>query len=410
MAALETEKSVTVACISAPEGTRAGGLAGAATEDVRDMNSTVTTRDLQDAAQPALQLAHVLLVRIAAGGGRESQIAKDLHALVPLQPAGEAWNAQIGRLIAALIAATQVERSGDQLAATKAGHAAAAAFLGCRKPIDATWPAVRDGVLVAKALGLAGAPAARLKALAKVDGLAAQIVESHWKLKLKGKPSASRIRSALALVALERAFGNQIKSELGAKSALSAKASRLLAGQLAKKPRDFRTDTRLVAALAMEAAGAKRVDLVQLRLGVLGRFLGLSAPPATRAAAPTAAPAPNVEAAPVAVAETQSEPQFRRPDPAGFARAVKLAAGTAAEGWAGNRRAYVANVWALISERHPEWGVTDIEFKAMLVEAHRLGLVALVNADLKDKRHLETVEASAVTYKNTVWHYVRVEG
>ena len=88
---------------------------------------------------------------------------------------------------------------------------------------------------------------------------------------------------------------------------------------------------------------------------------------------------------------------------------MKLAAGTAAEGWAGNRRAYVANVWALISERHPEWGVTDIEFKAMLVEAHRLGLVALVNADLKDKRQLETVEASAVTYKNTVWHYVRVE-
>ena len=45
----------------------------------------------------------------------------------------------------------------------------------------------------------------------------------------------------------------------------------------------------------------------------------------------------------------------------------------------------------------------------MLVEAHRLGLIALVNADLKNKRQLETVEASAISYKNTVWHYVRVE-
>ena len=378
------------------------------------MNSTVTTsqaiRVLQEASQPALQLAHVLLVRIAAGGGRESQIAKDLHALAPLQPSGEAWNAQISRLIAALFAAAQVERAGDQLAATKAGQAAAAAFLGCRKPLDQGWPVVRDGLLVARALGLAGAPAARLKALAKVDGLSAQIVESHWKLKLKGRPSASRIRSSLALVALERAFGNQIKSELGAKSALSAKASRLLAGQLARKPRDFRTDTRLVAALAMEAVGARRSDLVQLRLGVLGQFLGLAVPPAVRAPAGVAAPAPVPESpAAVAAPMPQPLPPAQRPDPAGFARAVKLAAAASAEGWPGNRRAYVAAVWGLIRERHPEWGVTDIEFKAMLVEAHRLGLVALVNADLKDKRQLEIVEASVVIYKNTVWHFVRVE-
>ena len=45
----------------------------------------------------------------------------------------------------------------------------------------------------------------------------------------------------------------------------------------------------------------------------------------------------------------------------------------------------------------------------MLVETHRLGLIVLVNADLKDKAKLATVEASAVSYKNTVWHYVRVE-
>ena len=67
------------------------------------------------------------------------------------------------------------------------------------------------------------------------------------------------------------------------------------------------------------------------------------------------------------------------------------------------------HVWSRIRNQHPEWGVTEIEFKAMLVEAHRLGLIALVYADLKDKRQLETVEASAITYKNTVWHYVRAE-
>ena len=88
---------------------------------------------------------------------------------------------------------------------------------------------------------------------------------------------------------------------------------------------------------------------------------------------------------------------------------MKAAAAANADGWPGNRRAFVSNVWAQIRERHAEWGVTEIEFKAMLTEAHRLGLIVLVNADLKDKRQLETVQASAVTYKNTIWHYVRVE-
>lgn len=379
------------------------------------------------------RLAQVLLVRIAAGGGRESQIARDLHALVPLQPSGEVWNAQFARMMAALMAAGRVMRQGDKLLATAAGQAAAIAFLGCRKPLDQDWTAVRDVLLVAKALGLAGAPQARMKALHKIDGLSALIVESHWKLKLKGKPSASRLRTALALVALERAFGNQIKSELGAKSALSAKASRLLAGQLAKKPRDFRTDARLVTALALEAAGTKRADLAHFRLGVLGRFLAegsagnasaaasvpasAAMPDAPRVASPTERNHIPAAAAPAVAPATTAHPhsatvipiRVQRPDPAGFARAVKLAAATCAEGWAGNRRAFVSAVWAEISQRHPEWGVTDIEFKAMLTEAHRLGLVVLMNADLKDKQQLATVQASAIAYKNTVWHYVRVE-
>ena len=391
--------------------------------DTRAMNNTVPAGHAASReSDQAMRLAQVLLVRIAAGGGRESQIARDLHALVPLQPAGEPWNAQISRLVAALIASAQVERQGDKLVATSAGQAAAAAFLGCRKLLEQDWLVVRDVLLVAKALGLAGAPSARMKTLYKVDGLSALIVESHWRLKLKGKPSASRLRTALALVALERAFGNQIKSELGAKSALSAKASRLLAGQLAKKPRDFRTDARLVAALAMEAAGARKSDLVHLRLGVLGRFLAgsetslaaassqlaVATPaPAARLALP-AQPAP-VQPPPSAQASPAERPHAQRPDPAGFARAVKAAAAANADGWPGNRRAFVSNVWAQIRERHAEWGVTEIEFKAMLTEAHRLGLIVLVNADLKDKRQLETVQASAVTYKNTIWHYVRVE-
>ena len=405
------------------------------------MNSPVAVKEAAvGASEQAARLTQILLVRVASGGGREAQISRDLQAFVPAAN-GELWNQQATRLIATLVAGGQIERHGDALQATAAGQAAASAFLGTRKAIEHDWPTVCDGALIARALGLQGTAASRLKALTKVDSLAALIVEQHWKLKIKGKASTTRIRQALALVALERAFGNQIKSELGAKSALSAKASRLLAGQLSKKPRDFRTDARLVAGLAMEAVGAKRSDIGQLRSGIIAHFLEGAVPaPAknhapdakwasegasktasdasaakrgsattsasedagkTAAVSPPAPPLP--QAAPVVA------PRQQRPDPQGFARAVKAAAAATAEGWPGNRRAFISLVWGKILERHPEWGVTEIEFKAMLVETHRLGLIVLVNADLKDKAKLATVEASAVSYKNTVWHYVRVE-
>ena len=59
-----------------------------------------------------------------------------------------------------------------------------------------------------------------------------------------------RSKGLLAVVALERAFGNTLKGNLGSRTGLAAKAGRLLAGQLSHKPRDFGTDSRLVAALA----------------------------------------------------------------------------------------------------------------------------------------------------------------
>ncbi len=78
-----------------------------------------------------------------------------------------------------------------------------------------------------------------------------------------------------------------------------------------------------------------------------------------------------------------------------------------AEGWAGNRKAFISKVWERIQAGHAGWQLTEIEFKCMLTEAHRTGLLVLANADLKDKRALRELQASAVVYKNTVWHYVR---
>ena len=85
------------------------------------------------------------------------------------------------------------------------------------------------------------------------------------------------------------------------------------------------------------------------------------------------------------------------------------AADSQAEGWPGNRKAFIARVWRAIASAHPEWGLSDIEFKSMLAEAHRTGHVVLGSADIKSKQNLSDLQDSAIAYKNTVWHFIRVE-
>ena len=81
-----------------------------------------------------------------------------------------------------------------------------------------------------------------------------------------------------------------------------------------------------------------------------------------------------------------------------------------AQGWVGDRKAYISHVWRALDRLRSDWGLSEIEFKCMLVEAHRSGQLALVNADLKDKNSIKDVQESAVVYKNTVFHFVRVDG
>jgi hypothetical protein len=387
-------------------------------------------------AVEAQRLAGVVLARIASEPADEAAVARDLGAILGSRASADLWRIELSRLVAALVAGGLVERDRTKLHATASGLAATAEFLGLKKGLPATWDITRDTHLVAKALDLASAPASRLKLLRKPDGLRALIVAHHWQLRIKGPPSAPRLRSALAVKALGRAFGNQVGSTIGDKSSLPAKAGRLLAAQLSASGREFSSDARLVAALAAEAVGSRRSDLKSLQLALLRRFLGRAGESDTRRksrrklasspSAPTTArphsvanTLPTPTPAPAATSPIAREPlpppapppeqlaTSHRPSPSAFASAVHTAANETAEGWPGNRKAFISKVWAVIRDRCAAWALTEIEFKCMLAEAHRTGLVALANADLKDKRALKELNDSAVVYKNTVWHYVR---
>jgi len=380
------------------------------------MSTAVLAAPRADAVSPALGL--LVLARAATEhGATQSEIVRDLAPFVGHKLAPAAWRDAAARAIASYTMQGLAGVTRNRVELTDAGREVVQKELG-GKPLPRVWGEIRDVRLIARALGMEAEAAARIRRLSKPDGLRAAILQRAFGLKIRGAPSAARLRQALAVVALERAFGNTLKGTIGSRTALSAKAGRLLAGQLSRKPRDFGTDSRLVAALAAEQVGAFQTDADALRTAILRNFvtqsLGESAMPA-----PAAMPAGEPDAMrPATVRDTvvalpaparPRPPAANRPSLGGFAEIVLKAASAHAEGWPGNRKAFISHVWEAIREQHPEWGITEIEFKAMLAEAHRTGHIVLAGADLKDKKSLKALQDSAVAYKNTVLHFIRVE-
>ena len=372
------------------------------------IEAALLEKPIATGALDADRLRAVVLVRIASAGGlAQAQVADDLAPLVSHRLPAARWRSLLDREIDALEIAGLITAGGSRIEASEAGRVRSAIFLGLKSNLPRSWDEACNVRLVAKALGVEHEAGKRLAALATPDGLRAAILQKAFGLKIKGVATPSRLRAALAAVALARAFGNQFKASAAGKTGFSPKAGRLLAAQLAKKPRDFGTDSRLISALAAEHAGAAQPGLAALRLAVLRRYLDGDKPvaPVRRPPAKAASTRPRL-----AEPEPPAPPPVRRPDLAGFAQEVRRHAGDKAQGWSGNRKAYISHVWHTVRQRRPEWGLSEIEFKCMLTEAHRAGSLALANADLKDNNSIKDLQDSAVVYKNAVFHFIRVDG
>ena len=353
-------------------------------------------------ASPA-PLDDLLLSRIScAGGATRPQLVRDLGPLFSNTHSPAEWRHAVDAAVARLAQADMVRDNRGRLRASEEGAAAVARYLGEKEAHARSWNDQREIWLIAKALGLDGTKSEARKALTRPEGLSALIVQQSFGLAMRAALSPSKLRAALALLALERAFGDNVKSGLQKGSALSANAGRVLAGQLLAVPREINSDGKLIAALAADKTGAARAEIEMLRLGLLRR---LAQPASARPAAPHV-----VHARPVAVpSPIAAKKEQQRPGLAQFSAGVLNAARRHAEGWSGNRKAFISQVWTAIRASHPEWGLSEIEFKDMLAGAHRAGQLVLSSADLKNKQNIRELEDSAVPYKNTVWHYVRVE-
>ena len=98
------------------------------------------------------------------------------------------------------------------------------------------------------------------------------VLQHHFSISTGRVLSPADLRAELAIVALEKAFGNKIKTGLGKGAGLPAKPGRLLAGQLFKQPREIASDGKLIVQLASEIAGAREQSIEALELAVLRRL------------------------------------------------------------------------------------------------------------------------------------------
>ena len=360
-----------------------------------------------------LSISDLVLIRIAAGGATRAELQRDLTALLAPKISGTQFRRAAELSIGQLAGQNLISESKGKLTATAAGERSAESILGGGRVAHGTWIEIRNIHFVGLALGLNPEIAAIAKALERLDGLAALILQTHYSIPLTRVLSATDLRAALAVIALEKAFGNKIKTGLGKGSGLPGKTARVLAAQLLKKPREIAGDGKLVMTLAAEVAGAHGETLEALRLAVLRRLVNIPLP----ARGKNAGAAGDDDAPPVEMPDAANDvapleappPKMAPPDMSEFVSSVLEAARPVSEGWPGNKKAFISRVWQAIRAARREWELTEIAFKSMLAEAHRCGQLVLATADLKDKSSLKDLEESKILYKNTVWHFVRVE-
>jgi hypothetical protein len=386
------------------------------------MSAAIEHSDLRSAEEQssALTVRDLLLLRIAIGNGAtRADLQRDVGPLLTPRVSGIEFRRSAELALSTLAGSQLTTESKGRLTVTERGRQVAETYVAAARSFPATWPDAKLSLLLGS-LSASDTPSVR-KAIGRAEGLAALVLQHHFGKTTARVMSPADLRAELAVVALERAFGNKIKTGLSKGAGLPAKPGRLLAGQLFKEPREIASDGKLIAQLACEIIGAREGSVAALELALLR---GLMVPkddnaparparpqrkePAKRTArSPTPKPANDR----LPLDETQPPPPrvVSPPDMPEFCQAVLDAARPVSEGWPGNRKAFISLVWKAIRNERPDWGLSEIAFKGMLAEAHRSGQLELATADLKDGRDLKSLEDSKILYKNTVWHFVRVQ-
>lgn len=358
-------------------------------------------------------LRDVLLVRIASAGPAgvtRATLRGDIEPLVEHRLTSAEWRRSLDELLFVLLTEGLVVTHRMRLTTTDSGMIAATAFLGAAIPARADWTEVRDVLLVGRALGVEVGQSMRRKKLENAQGLRGAILERSFGLTPAKSATVTGLRDTLARKAAAKGSTKTAASAARGKAdAGKPLRSRRAVERLLRRPREFASDAALLAELAAEQVGAQQTSLPSLRKAILRKLVGKPAAGHNKANSGQgkdgAAPRPSS----VQPSPASTVPPAPAIELGAFCQEVVRQAKACAEGWPGNRRAYIATVWQRISIAQHGWDLTQEAFKSQLVEAHKAGRLTLAYADLRSKDTIELVQASAVSDRNNEWHFIRVE-
>ncbi len=322
------------------------------------------------------------------------RLMRDLQPLVAHRLSPYMWRRTLDDTMMALAAKDHVALHHQHFHATSKGHRWRDDRFGCRVPAGTTWPELRDVHFVAHALKIGRDHRAKA-ALETGDGLRRLLLERTLGLKLRAEDGLAGLRDVLARHALRKgtvAGDLAVSGHLLTASLRRAQAATLIKGRA--KPD---SDHRLIARVAAEQIGSANTSPAALRMQLLRSYMcGESVAGMERTKKPAAR-------------TSVSRPQQSAFELGEFLTAVRNFARECAQGWSGNRRALISRVFPRLADAHPDWGLDVGQFKTLLAQAHKAGRLHLVHDDLRDKKLLDDLAASAVAYHNMTMHFIRVE-
>jgi hypothetical protein len=317
------------------------------------------------------------------------RLLRDLQPLVAHKLSPFMWRKTLDDTMIALAAMDHVALDRQHFRATAKGHRWRDDRFGWRVPANAPWSELRDVHLLSHALQVGPDRKARAQ-LTSGDGLRRLILERRLGVKLRGVDGHASIRDVLA----QHAFRTgAVSAELAiASHHLTAPERRAQAASLIEGRAKPDNDHRLFARIAAEQVGSPNTSPSALRMQLLRTYMTGVRPLVDVRARTRSARGP--------------QPVFELGE---FLTEVRNFARECAQGWSGNRRALISRVFPRLVDAHPDWGLDVGRFKTLLAEAHKAGRLNLVHADLRDKKLLDDLAASAVAYHNMTMHFIRVE-
>lgn len=159
---------------------------------------------------PTFTVRDLVLLRIAAGSATRADLQRDIAPILAPRISGSEFRRAAELAISTLGNAQLISETKGRLTATAKGVQVAGTSLGSARSLGPAWGDVKN-TLILRALETHDTASVK-KAVQRLEGLAAIVLQNHFSIATGRVLSPADLRAELAIVALERAFGNKIKT------------------------------------------------------------------------------------------------------------------------------------------------------------------------------------------------------